>query len=174
MRPLITLALFLMLLGEGAEAAFPNEPDGFGPLHFGASPEALEKAFPEARRRGKEEFLTIYDLDGQSVLGLKPCSVQFLFVDDKFYEAGFRCEPKDKVASALEKRFGPPVQHRAGETGWLSEKHSVAFNPESGGFSYTDRPLGNVAQQKLLGYVLRHQAQAQATAAAVPSPRPTP
>ncbi len=173
MRTLITLVLFLVFSGEGAQAAFPNEPDGFGPLHFGSSPEALEKAFPKAKRRGKEEFLTIYDLDGQSVLGLKPCSVELRFVDEKFYQAVFLCEPKDKVAAVLEKRFGPAVQHGPDETVWLSEKHQVAFSPQSKGFSYTDRPLGIVAQQKLLGYVLRKQAQAQATAA-VPSPVPTP
>ena len=42
MRTLMTLALSLILFGEPAQAAFPNEPDGFGPLRFGASPEALE------------------------------------------------------------------------------------------------------------------------------------
>ncbi|HVO22533.1 MAG TPA: hypothetical protein VMW56_02780 [Candidatus Margulisiibacteriota bacterium] len=173
MRPLIALVLLLMLLGEGAQAAFPNEPEGFGPLRFGASTAALEKAFPKAKRRGQEEFLTIYDLEGQSVLGLKPCTVELRFVDDKFYQVLFSCEPKDKVARALEKRFGPAVQHKPDETVWLSETHWVSFSPQAKSFSYTDRSLGSLAQKKLLGYVLRQRAQAQATAA-VPTPGPTP
>ena len=171
MRLLIVLALCLGL-GAATAQAFSNEPSGFGPLRFGMSAAAVEKALPAVKRKGTEEFLTISTAENQSVLGLKPCHVELNFVDDKLYEISFRCEPKNKVAAKLEKQFGAPNQHGPGATVWLSEARTVTLNPQSTVFTFADRPLSIVAQRKLLTYVLTHQAQAQPTAA--PSPPPTP
>ena len=169
----VALVAALVVIGAQIAFAFNNEPQGFGPLRFGMSAAAAKQALPEIKSKGSEEFLALYELENQSVLGLHPCHVDLRFIDDKLYELGFRCEPKDKVVAALEKHFGPPVQHGPSGTAWLSEKRSVVVNPQSKVFSYTDRALGTVAQQKLFGYLIRQRAQAQASAA-VPSPAPTP
>jgi hypothetical protein len=173
----VALGGALVVIGAQIAFAFNNEPQGFGPLRFGMSAAAAKQALPDIKLKGSEEFLAFYELGNQSVLGLHPCHVELRFIDDRLYEFGFRCEPKDKVAAALEKHFGAPVQQGAGGTVWLSEKRSVALNPQSKMFSYTDRPLSTVAQQRLFGYLIRQRAQAQAHAqatAAVPSPAPTP
>jgi hypothetical protein len=173
----VAFAAALIVFGAQIAFAFNNEPQGFGPLRFGMSAAAAKQALPEIKSKGSEEFLALYELENQSVLGLHPCHVELQFIDDRLYEVGFRCEPKDKVVPALEKHFGAPVQHGPGGTVWLSEKRSVVLNPQSKAFSYSDRPLSIVAQRKLFGYVLRQRAQAQAHAqatAAVPSPPPTP
>jgi hypothetical protein len=169
----VVLAGALLAVGAQIAFAFEHEPRGFGPLRFGMSVAAAKRALPAIKSKGSEEFLALYELENQSVLGLHACHVELRFIDDQLYEVEFRCEPKDKVVRALEKHFGAPVQQRPGATLWLSEKRSVALNPQSKVFSYSDRPLSAVAQQKLLRYVLRQQAKAQATAA-VPSPAPTP
>ena len=173
MKAVALVGALVVVIESQIAFAFNNEPQGFGPLRFGMSAAAAKQALPEIKSKGSEEFLALYELENQSVLGLHPCHVDLRFIDDQLYEVGFRCEPKDKVVRTLEKHFGAPVQQGPGGTVWLSEKRSVTLSPKSTAFSYTDRQLSTVAQQKLLGYVLRQQARAQATAAA-PSPAPTP
>jgi hypothetical protein len=163
--------LFLTILAARAVVAMPNEPGGFGRLRFGASAAAAQQAFPQIKLKGTEQFLALYELGNQSMLGLRPCKLDLRFVDDRLYEIQFACEPRDKVLRALRKQYGAPTQQEGAATSWLGEKRTVVFSPRSAAFTFTDRALGQVANQKLLRYILTRQAQGQPIA---PSPQPTP
>ena len=170
MRKLIT-SMFLIFAVSSPAGAFTNEPDGFGALKFGASSATAKATFPDIKHKGTEDFLSLYELPGQAVLGLKPCALELRFVDDQLYEIQFACEPRDKVARALRKRFGEPTQEKAEGSVWLSERSTVGLNP-AGLFSFSDRRRAQIANQKLLGYLVRSQARATASSAA-PTPAAT-
>jgi hypothetical protein len=163
--------LLLILMTSRTVVAMPNEPGGFGSLRFGSSVSAAQQAFPQIKLKGTEQFLTLYELGNQSMLGLRPCNLELRFVDDRLYEIQFACEPRDKVLQALRQAYGEPTQQQEAATSWLGEKRTVTFNPRSSAFTFTDRALAQVANQKLLRYILTRQASSQPTA---PAPQPTP
>ena len=119
------ISMSLCLAVARAASAFPNEPDGFGTLKFGASAAAAKAAFPAITHKGAEAFLLMYELQGQSVFGLKPCALELRFVDDQLYEVQCACEPRNKVAATLRKRFGEPTQEKADGTRWIGERGTV-------------------------------------------------
>jgi len=170
MRKLI-ISMSLGLAVASPAGAFTNEPDGFGSLKFGASAAAAKTAFPAITHKGTEEFLSLYELHDQSVFGLKPCALALRFVDDQLYEIQFACEQRDRVVRTLRKRFGEPTQDKAGSSVWLGERATVGVN-QAGLFSFSDRRRAQIANQKLLGYLVRSQARATASSAA-PTPAAT-
>jgi len=159
----------LFSVAHGARA-MSNEPTGFGPVPFGASAATVQKAFPTLQSKGTEQFLSLYELRDQKVLGLKPCLLQLRFVDDQLYEIQFTCEPRARVPAALQKAFGEPTETAPTGTSWLGEKRTVGLNPASGVFVFTDRARGQIAHQKLLRYILSRPAQPAPSPAATPGP----
>jgi hypothetical protein len=170
----LTAAILCIALLSSRALAFPNEPNGFGKAEFGMSAADVKKAFPDLQSKGTQDFLALYQLENQSVLGLKPCSVNLRFADDKLYEIQFTCEQKDQVIPTLKKQFGEPTQEQTHATFWLSKTRSVALNPQSKIFGFVDRQINDVVQQKLFAYLLQHQGQSRVTPGAPATPAPTP
>lgn len=159
-----------MLIWARTVTAFSNEPDGFGPLRFGGPPSEAQRAFPNLKDKGAEQFLAFYEIENQTVFGLKPCNLELSFVDGQLYRIQFTCRSSPaKVAATLEKRFGEPTQRKPDATLWLGEQRTIGLNPASGVFAFTDRVRGQVANQKLMRYIAESQARATVNPAA-PTP----
>ncbi len=112
-----------------------------------------EGRIPGDHAKGTEDFLSLYELQGQSVLGLKPCALELRFVDDQLYEIQFACEPRARWPAALRKRFGEPTQEKAEGLVWMGERATVGVN-QAGLFSFSDRRRAQIASQKLLCYII--------------------
>lgn len=163
----------LFLLAPRVALCFQNEPRGFGKAQFGMSVEQVKKFYPHGTFIAQSTDpamvrLQIYRLENQALYNLRPCSVQFHFAADKFYNINFNCGAEDKVPVFLKKRFGDPSQVRDYGTFWQGEKTVISFNPQTRLFGFADRELNQAVQQELLGYAIAHQG----TAAATPVPTP--
>lgn len=154
--------------------AFSNEPNGFGGAKFGMSPDAVKQVFPTLQSKGAEDFLAFYQLENQSVLGLKACRVDLRFVDQELYEIQFHCEPKERVLATLKKEFGEPTEEKPGEVFWFSRTRAVSLNPRSTAFGFVDRERNDLVQHKLMQYMLRQQMQSRTTPGVSATPVPTP
>ena len=170
-RGLVAVSLAVHASAEVA-VAFPNEPHGFGPLRFGMSVAAVKKHYPAVRPKTADTFLAFYDLENQSVLGLKPCNLEMRFVDDKLYDIQFQCEPRTKVPETLKRRFGEAYQVGPAGTFWIGSTSSVGLNARSNVFAFTHRALNDVVQQKMLHYLATQSAPRQSPGVA-PAPAPT-
>lgn len=174
-----SLALLLGALVPATAQAYPNEPTGFGKVRFRMTIADVKKIYPNARRAGgttsaEEEGqggLTRYVLDDQSVLGLKPCEVDFQFMGNELFEVGFDCGREEKIVKALERHFGPPSSRSEAGVFWSGDKTTVAMNPRARTFSFSDTVLSQEVQTKLLAVVLSGGVRRTPTPAGVAPPQ---
>ena len=118
----VQAVVIAVLMAARTAVGFTNEPAGLGALRFGMTSAEVQRIHPTLRDKGKEDFLALFELQGQNVFGLEPCTLDLRFVDDELYEIQAVCDaPARKVGTALEKRFGEPSQRRPEGTRWLGE-----------------------------------------------------
>ena len=159
--------------------ASPDEPRGFGKARFGMSPKEVVAVFPQLKLVGGTPQVTgslalsIYALENQSYLGLKPCQIGFRFFAEQLYEITFECGNSPDVLKALKKQFGEPGPPQQGAVYWQQEHTVIGMIVASSNFSLVDRALNNMVQAALLRYVLTQQGKAQ-PAPANPTPAAPP
>jgi len=152
----VSLAALLLAIPALAEA-FPNAPDGFGKARFGMKYEEVRKHYPDLVALSPAQStsqlpvsLEIYELPGQTVLGLSPCTVRFYFGNLVLDRLSFDCGRDAKVAEALKKEFGPASEKAGNAVHWLTSERAVSVNPRNFLFTYTDRPLNAAFQMALM------------------------
>lgn len=154
------VAVAAALLSPSAGHSASEVPRGFGAATFGTSVATLKELFPKARLVGKTESgeaygIAAYELEGQSVIGLEPCTVQFSFGFGNLYQVSFDCGRDEKVVRALKEHFGDPNMDR-GELGvfWYGDPTVISLNPVTKVFAFVDRARNENVQKALLSAVL--------------------
>ena len=172
------LLLAVVFLAPLPTLGFSNEPTGFGKARLGMTVDEVKQAFPTLKAVSGSAPdptapMAFYNVDDQTVFGLKHCRVELRFNPLRLYEISFDCGNDLKVMSALEKRFGQPTTGRPGAALWESPRVVVSLNVKSRVFAFMDRELNQELQARLMAYVLAHQATPGVAAQpAVPTPQP--
>jgi FG-GAP-like repeat len=176
LRTGLTLVLLIFILVQARIAtAFPHEPKGFGKAQLGMTIDRVKKALPQIKPsklppEGGPALLAIYKAENQSVLGLKPCRVDFFFDPERLYQITFNCGRGVEVVAALQKQFGEPTTISPAGAFWQGKQTTVTLNVKARTFAFVDRALNQDVQNRLLAYVMTHQGQTGTPAAGDETP----
>jgi len=174
------IVLIFLIVRPGLALAFPNEPHGFGKARFGMTVAEVKKIYPAMKEVGNPTpevaaLLAVYQLEGQSVLGLKPCTVTFQFNPERLHQVAFNCGTDMQVMTTLEKRFGDPTQGMPNNAFWIGDSTAVSLNTKSRHFAFMDKKLNDEFQARLRKYVATHAVTGGAPAGeSGPTPAATP
>jgi hypothetical protein len=102
-------------------------------------------------------------IEGQSELGLSPCSVTLRYAGDQNYLQSFTCEgPAMAVYAVLEEAFGEGDMTTSGIVYWMGKERAISYRLGTGIWGYFDIRLDKALQTALADQLNRNTAAAAA------------
>jgi len=174
------LGIASVMLSGVVYGGSPVEPEGFGKVRLGMGIQQIQEIYPDGKLVGdvskRKVPIEMYEIEGQSIYGLKPCKVGFQLSGNKLYQINFDCGRDQKVLRVLKEQFGEPNVTSYG-TFWEGSKTVVSLNANNNVFAFADKALNQEVQRMLLNAIgqLRGQPAPEGATSGEPSgTAPTP